>query len=271
MVRIKKIGIYKITSPSGKIYIGQSWDVYARWRDHKYCSGLFMTKIKSSIKKYGSLEHIFELIHELPKDTDQKILDQFEITYISIYADAGFKMLNIREGGSSGKFNNESKSKMSNWQVGKKLSEETKNKISKSHIDGKFKNPMLGKKHTLDTRDKISKSRTGIKLSQSHKDKVSAFNIKRWNGVGSDDLRKKMSEKMIGRVFSKETKIKMSNASKGRKVSEETRNKLRVMNLGKKQSEEAKNKNRMSNLGRIVSKETKVKMSESAKRRWTNG
>jgi predicted GIY-YIG superfamily endonuclease len=29
------IGIYKITSPSGKVYIGQSWDIYDRWKKHK--------------------------------------------------------------------------------------------------------------------------------------------------------------------------------------------------------------------------------------------
>ena len=28
-------GIYKITSPTGRIYIGQSVDIYYRWNDYK--------------------------------------------------------------------------------------------------------------------------------------------------------------------------------------------------------------------------------------------
>lgn len=31
----KNCGIYKITSPSGKIYIGQSIDIKRRWLDYK--------------------------------------------------------------------------------------------------------------------------------------------------------------------------------------------------------------------------------------------
>ena len=34
---MKKItGIYKITSPSNKIYIGQSKNIYSRWNAYKY-------------------------------------------------------------------------------------------------------------------------------------------------------------------------------------------------------------------------------------------
>lgn len=58
------IGIYKITSPSGKIYIGQSTNIENRWeKGHKYCSGSGK-KLQNSIKKYGWDNHKQEIIEE---------------------------------------------------------------------------------------------------------------------------------------------------------------------------------------------------------------
>jgi len=59
----KIIGIYKITSPSGRIYIGQSVNILARKNRYssQYCES--QPKIFRSIKKYGWDAHIFEIIH----------------------------------------------------------------------------------------------------------------------------------------------------------------------------------------------------------------
>jgi group I intron endonuclease len=59
------IGIYKITSPSGKVYIGQS--VYIERRESAYsnlrdCKN--QTKLYNSLAKYGFSEHIFEIIEQ---------------------------------------------------------------------------------------------------------------------------------------------------------------------------------------------------------------
>lgn len=56
------IGIYKITSPSGKVYIGQSKNILRRWNEYKYPNK--KTKIERSIKKYGIEKHIFEVVEE---------------------------------------------------------------------------------------------------------------------------------------------------------------------------------------------------------------
>tara|TARA_R110000868_G_C10722795_1_gene750949 strand:+ start:353 stop:901 length:549 start_codon:yes stop_codon:yes gene_type:complete len=56
------IGIYKITSPSNKIYIGQSKDILRRWKEYKYCYVKY--KINNSIKKYGIENHKFEIIEK---------------------------------------------------------------------------------------------------------------------------------------------------------------------------------------------------------------
>lgn len=58
-----KTGIYKITSPSGKIYIGQSLDIKKRWGNHKSGVGIG-PKLKNSYDKYGFENHIREIIEE---------------------------------------------------------------------------------------------------------------------------------------------------------------------------------------------------------------
>ena len=59
----KSIGIYKITSPSGRVYIGQSMNIERRFRGYKTlinCKG--QTKLYRSFLKYGSINHTYEII-----------------------------------------------------------------------------------------------------------------------------------------------------------------------------------------------------------------
>lgn len=60
-----KIGIYKITSPNNKVYIGQAVDIEDRKKHyrllHNYCIG---PKIYNSLLKYGWEAHKHELIEE---------------------------------------------------------------------------------------------------------------------------------------------------------------------------------------------------------------
>ena len=56
-------GIYKITSPSGKVYIGQSVNIKKRWINYKGIhSDSLGPYITNSLKKYGPENHIFEVI-----------------------------------------------------------------------------------------------------------------------------------------------------------------------------------------------------------------
>jgi group I intron endonuclease len=61
------IGIYKITSPSEKVYVGQSINIEDRWKKYER----FLTnkksvgpKIYNSLQKYSPENHIFEIIEE---------------------------------------------------------------------------------------------------------------------------------------------------------------------------------------------------------------
>jgi hypothetical protein len=100
-------------------------------------------------------------------------------------------------------FTPEVRKKMSLIRKGIILSQETKNRISKSK---------LGSKHSKETCKKMSEIRKGIKAS--------------------DETKRKLSESHKGHITSKETKKKISDACKGRKFSEETKKKMSKSKIG---------------------------------------
>lgn len=63
----KMIGIYKIISPSNKIYIGQSINIKQRKQSYSYFNSYKKSigpKLFNSLKKYSFENHIFEIIEE---------------------------------------------------------------------------------------------------------------------------------------------------------------------------------------------------------------
>ena len=60
---MKKItGIYKITSPSNKVYIGSSVNIHNRWCLYRNLKCKTQTRLLNSLKKYGSEKHTFEIL-----------------------------------------------------------------------------------------------------------------------------------------------------------------------------------------------------------------
>ena len=53
------IGIYKITSPTNKIYIGQSIDIENRFTKYKSLDCKNQVRLYNSLKKYGFDKHKF--------------------------------------------------------------------------------------------------------------------------------------------------------------------------------------------------------------------
>ena len=64
----KICGIYKITSPSGKIYIGQSKDINKRFNLYKRLQCERQPKLYNSFIKYGTINHKFEVLCECNKE-----------------------------------------------------------------------------------------------------------------------------------------------------------------------------------------------------------
>lgn len=193
------VGIYRITSPSNRVYIGQSWRLEKRQYDYAKNPHKKQVSIYNSIKKYGWDAHKFEIIHLLPNDVDKYTLDSYECLYWKQYKDIGFSMLNIREPSSRGKLSPISIAKISASKMGKPSG-------------------MLGKKHSEETKLKMSEVQKrnppnlGIKYSDERKKKISELSKRpRPNAKGripwnkgtsnsiSDETRKKMSDAKLGK------------------------------------------------------------------------
>lgn len=103
------IGIYKITNPKGKIYVGQTLNLEKRIIDYEKMKCHKQHKIYNSLKKYGWGAHKFEIIEEC----ESNMLNEREIYWGTYYGVLGDKGLNLKIGNSNGKFNEEVKKKIS--------------------------------------------------------------------------------------------------------------------------------------------------------------
>jgi group I intron endonuclease len=59
------VGIYKITNPEGKSYIGLSREIEVRWKSYKNMQFQSNNLLKESFKKYGHDNHNFEILEEI--------------------------------------------------------------------------------------------------------------------------------------------------------------------------------------------------------------
>ena len=57
-------GIYKITSPKNRVYIGQSVNIKSRWSRYKKRLPKSQIKLNRSFLKYGVENHLFEVVEE---------------------------------------------------------------------------------------------------------------------------------------------------------------------------------------------------------------
>jgi group I intron endonuclease len=113
------IGIYKITSPSNKIYIGQSINIDKRWEQYKKYPSSYKGQrmLFNSIQKYGIENHIFEIVEECIIE----ILDEREIYWGLLFNVLGDKGLNCKLGNGKGIVSDETKILMGKSILGKKL------------------------------------------------------------------------------------------------------------------------------------------------------
>lgn len=197
---MKKIaGIYKITSPSGKVYIGQSWDIYARWYGHKRdfrlgrpCNPI----LTNSFKKHGVDNHRFVILEELgtPPNNQQYNLDIAEQFFIDGYRSGHVPVMNIREAGSRGRQRPESMMKMvaTRRANGSYVLSET---VKEKYRQAQRGRP--GKPHTEATKRLLADLNRGK--------------------VQSEETKERNRQSQLGRKHSPETKAKIGAANRGRR------------------------------------------------------
>lgn len=194
------VGIYKITSPSGRIYIGQSWGIKERFRRYRSMKCERQIKLYASFVKYGVSNHSFEVIREYDAtNISQGIIDSDEIYFIKYFKDSGIEVLNLQEGGSNGRHSEETKEKIRKANTGKIFTDQRLRNMSISNT-GK-PSPNKGKKMSEDTKKLISKAHIGKTMPEN--------------------IKQKISEKLKGRIFSEKTRKKLSDAGKGRRQTAE--------------------------------------------------
>jgi group I intron endonuclease len=152
MPKNKIVGIYRITNPKGKIYIGQSTNIDGRKSKYKQNNCKSQPKIYRSINKYKWENHIFEIIEECSElDLDEKEF-YWKVFYNSVKngLNCHYKDLN------GGYKSEETKQKISKSNKGKhKLTPEHISKIIETNKNNKYN---LGRKHTDETKLKKSLS-----------------------------------------------------------------------------------------------------------------
>lgn len=152
------IGIYKITSPSGKVYIGQTTNFTKRKNYYKNGAKPYQIRIHNSLQKYGYDAHTIEFIEECLVDN----LNERERYWQDFYDVIGENGLNCRlteTKDKSGFLSEESKTKMS---------EARKGRIFDQNWIDKLRNSAIGKKHSEETKKRISESNKGRKFTAEH-------------------------------------------------------------------------------------------------------
>jgi group I intron endonuclease len=145
------IGIYKITSPTNRIYIGQSKNIKYRFDTYRRLGKNVSNspKLYRSLCKYGYINHKFEIIEECTIES----INERERYWQDFYNATSDKNLNCI-------LTKTNKKKG----VGRKLSIEQKKQISLVH---------KGKKVSEETREKIKIARSKQIITEDHKRKIS--------------------------------------------------------------------------------------------------
>lgn len=131
MIQMNKCGIYMITSPSGKSYIGRSLNLGERLNKYKNLLCSDQQYIYHAILKYGWDNMKVTILYseernELSNDTLNKLEEKF-IEKFNTLIPNGY---NLKTGGNQPKLSEETKNRMSVAKLGKRFSEEHKKKLS---------------------------------------------------------------------------------------------------------------------------------------------
>jgi group I intron endonuclease len=151
--------IYKITNDiNSKVYVGQTSKTLQERFDRHYTEGKWKNTKKMpivfAIQKYGKEHFKIELLEELPLNYTQIQIDEKEKEWglkLNCFSPNGY---NLRLGNGRHSFSPESIEKIRKMNLGRKASEETKRRLSISH---------MGFIPTNATRKKLSNHFQGIR------------------------------------------------------------------------------------------------------------
>ena len=181
--------IYKITnSINNKVYIGQTIRALnKRWWEHKKDSETSELPLYRAMRKYG-LENF--TIEEIGGANSQSELNYVELHHIYLLNSIYPNGYNLRIGGSQGTHSQETRNKISN--IIREMDRLGTRPILKGKDNPAYGNAYRkGVKLSQETKDKISKGHLGTTKSQKTKNKMSSIHTKR---MESQELRDRISK-----------------------------------------------------------------------------
>ena len=194
MSSVKVCGIYGLHNTStNKWYVGQSLDIFSRWRRYKSGKKLRQPKLEAALLEFGADGFDYVILERC--STDNRILNVREIIWSDFYnsVEDGY---NERRCG-NGKLSKCTRTRISNALRGKKRLPFTETaKLHMSEVKSGPKNYWFGRELSLEHRRRISESKLGKKRS--------AEQIERLRTTAT------------GRKHSAATKIKMSLSQRRR-------------------------------------------------------
>ena len=152
--------IYRLTSPSGKIYIGQAQSMYKRFQDYRRPRA---TKyLKRAILKYGLENMKVEILErDIPLDKlDDR--EQYYLDTLEPFKDNGYNICKVAS-------TTRGRKRPFEEMIG--LSEYRKTRVGEL-------NSFFGKTHTEEVKQKIRELRIGKKLSEQHIEKIKEKTIR---------------------------------------------------------------------------------------------
>ena len=152
------VGIYKITSPTGKIYIGQSVDIENRWLYYKRYGSIGQPKLNSSFKKYQYVAHTFEVVEECRVE-DLNSRERYWQEWFNVLEE-GLNCRLTHTDDRSGTLSQELKDRISKTLTGRTIPRDIVEKWMKGKVPYE---------RTQEIRDKCSKAKKGRSLSEAHK------------------------------------------------------------------------------------------------------
>ena len=185
---IRNWSIYRITSPSGRVYIGLTSNMDKRMSVYRCNFSKRQAAIYQSIKKYGFPAHNLKVIDTFSSDVGYA--NGKEMFWIKTYMSNKNKYpdqngLNLNDGGGTNigfKPSAESIEKGRQKKIGRKASEETKEKMRKimtgrkmnfTHLTPEFRKMVsernTGYRHTDESKRKIAAASKGNKFAVGYK------------------------------------------------------------------------------------------------------
>ncbi len=185
------IGIYKITSPTNRVYIGQSKNIKKRLSNYKSLFCKKQVRLYNSFVKYGIENHVFEVLEECVFE----LLNERERYYQDFYnviSESGLNCTLTEVNLAPRVYSDETKLKMRNSRLGLKItSTETLIKMRNASLGNTY---CKGHKHTEETRKLISEKGKGRKNSQKQKDTTRLLMSKKVVDLSTNKIYNSISE-----------------------------------------------------------------------------